>query len=228
MDIARDSLEIKRKMLERLTDANLYPYTKFYLRNIKANYGEYWKNHFSTIGLIGMNEAALNLFGENIGTETGQSLQSDVLTYMRARLIKYQKETGNLYNLEATPAEGTAYRLALKDKELYPDIIVANEAEYAAGAQPFYTNSSQLPVYYSDDIVEVLDIQDNLQTKYTGGTVIHVFLGERIADARAVPMLVKKICENYRLPYFTLTPTFSVCRSHGYIDGRAFFLSGMP
>ncbi len=222
MDIARDSLEIKRKMLERLTDANLYPYTKFYLRNIKANYGEYWKNHFSTIGLIGMNEAALNLFGENIGTETGQAFASDVLTHMRARLIKYQKETGNLYNLEATPAEGTAYRLALKDKELYPDIIVANEAEYAAGAQPFYTNSSQLPVYYSDDIVEVLDIQDNLQTKYTGGTVIHVFLGERIADAAAVPMLVKKICENYRLPYFTLTPTFSVCRSHGYITGEHF------
>jgi ribonucleoside-triphosphate reductase len=222
MDIARDSLEIKRKMLERLTDANLYPYTKFYLRNIKTNYGEYWKNHFSTIGLVGMNEAALNLFGENIGTETGQQFAAEVLNHMRARLVKYQKETGNLYNLEATPAEGTAYRLALKDKELYPEIIVANEAEYAAGAQPFYTNSSQLPVHYSDDIMEVLDIQDKLQTKYTGGTVIHIFLGERIADAQAVPALVKKICENYRLPYFTITPTFSVCHSHGYVAGEHF------
>jgi ribonucleoside-triphosphate reductase len=222
MDIARDSLEIKRKMLERLTEANLYPYTKFYLKNIKANYGEYWKNHFSTIGLVGMNEATLNLFGETIDTTDGQQFAAEVLTYMRARLLKYQKETGNLYNLEATPAEGTAYRLALKDKELYPDIIVANETAYEQGAQPFYTNSSQLPVHYSDDILAVLDIQDNLQTKYTGGTVIHVFLGERIADARAIPALVKKICENYRLPYFTLTPTFSVCRDHGYIAGEHF------
>lgn len=220
MDIAKESLEIKRKILERFTDANLYPYTKFYLRKIKQSYGEYWKNHFSTIGLVGLNEAALNLIGKDIGTKEGQKFAAETLDFMRKRLVEYQKETGNLYNLEATPAEGTAYRLALKDKKLYPDIIVANEEELKSGAQPFYTNSSHLPVNYTDDIVEMLDIQDNLQTKYTGGTVVHLFLGERIADPSAVPSLVKKICQNYRLPYFTLTPTFSVCSSHGYISGE--------
>ncbi len=222
MDIAKESLEIKRKVLERLTDANLYPYTKFYLRNIKTGFGKYWYNHFSTIGLVGMNEAALNLLGKDIGSENGQAFAKEVLDFMRKRLISYQKETGNLYNLEATPAEGTAYRLALKDKKQYPEIIVANEEEYKKGAEPFYTNSSHLPVHYTEDIVETLNIQDPLQTKYTGGTVIHLFLGERIADAQAVPQLVKKICENYHLPYFTLTPTFSVCRSHGYITGEHF------
>ena len=220
MDIAKESLEIKRKILEKLTDANLYPYTKFYLRNIKTSYGEYWRNHFSTIGLVGMNEAALNLLGKNIGTEEGLVFANEVLEYMRDRLITYQKETGNLYNLEATPAEGTAYRLALKDKKLYPDIIVANEEGYKNGAEPFYTNSSHLPVNWSNDIVETLDIQDSLQTKYTGGTVIHLFLGERLNDIRSVPALIKKICEQYHLPYFTLTPTFSICRSHGYLAGE--------
>jgi ribonucleoside-triphosphate reductase len=222
MDIARDSLEIKRKMLERLTDANLYPYTRFYLRNIKASSGSYWHNHFSTIGLVGMQEAAINFLGEGkgIGSEEGQEFAAEVLDFMRNRLVVYQKETENLYNLEASPAEGTAYRMALKDKKLYPGIIVANEAEYARGAQPFYTNSSQMPVNFSDDIIDVLDVQDDLQTKYTGGTVVHLFLGERIADASAVPKLVRKICEKYRLPYFTLTPTFSVCQSHGYISGE--------
>ena len=220
MDIAKESLEIKRKILERFTDANLYPYTKFYLRKIKESYGEYWKNHFSTIGLVGMNEASLNLIGCDIGDDKGRKFAGEVLDFMRERLVGYQKETGNLYNLEASPAEGTAYRLALKDKKLYPDIIVANEVDLASGAQPFYTNSSHLPVNYTDDIIEALDIQDTLQTKYTGGTVVHLFLGERIADASAVPSLVKKICENYKLPYFTLTPTFSVCSSHGYIAGE--------
>jgi len=220
MDIARESLEIKRKVLEKFTDAYLFPYTKFYLRKIKEAYGQYWKNHFSTIGLVGMNEAALNLFGKDIGTAEGREFAGSVLDFMRKRLIGYQKETGNLYNLEATPAEGTAYRLALKDKKLYPDIIVANEAEVKKGAQPFYTNSSHLPVNYTDDIVRALDIQDGLQTKYTGGTVVHLFLGERIADPAAVPALVRKICQNYRLPYFTLTPTFSVCSIHGYIAGE--------
>ncbi len=220
MDIARDSLEIKRKILEKLTDANLYPYTKFYLRNIKLSTGEYWRNHFSTIGLVGLNEACLNLLGSDIGSPKGYSFAKEVLDFMRKKLVKYQKETGNLYNLEATPAEGTAYRLALRDKKLYPDIIVANEKEYSNGAQPFYTNSSHLPVNYTNDIIETLDIQDDLQTKYTGGTVIHLFLGERIKDVSTVPMLIKKICENYHLPYFTLTPTFSVCRSHGYISGE--------
>ena len=220
MDIAKQSLEIKRKALERLTDANLYPYTKFYLRNIKQMHGEYWKNHFSTIGLVGMNEAARNLLGADIGSEVGHAFAEETLLFMRERLVEYQKETGNLYNLEATPAEGTAYRLALKDKKQHPDIIVANEAEYAKGAEPFYTNSSHLPVNYTDDIIETLELQDPLQTKYTGGTVIHVFLGERIRDARAVPQLVRKICQQFKLPYFTLTPTFSVCPSHGYVAGE--------
>ena len=222
MNLAKESLEIKRKMLERLTDANLYPYTKFYLRNIKASFGQYWKNHFSTIGLVGMNEAALNLLGVDIGTDSGHTFAQEVLDHMRTQLVRYQKETENLYNLEATPAEGTAYRMALKDKKLYPDILVANEQEYKNGAEPFYTNSSHLPVNYTDDIVETLDIQDSLQTKYTGGTVIHLFLGERITDTATVPALIKKICENYRLPYFTLTPTFSICRSHGYVPGEHF------
>ena len=220
MDIARDSLEIKRKMLERLTDANLYPYTKFYLRGVKESYGEYWHNHFSTVGIVGMNEAALNLLGKDIGSTEGHALAAETLDFMRERLVAYQKETGNLYNLEATPAEGTAYRLALKDKKLYPNIVVANEQECRAGAEPFYTNSSHLPVGYTDDIVEALDLQDELQVKYTGGTVVHLFLGERIADARAVPRLIRKICEQYRLPYFTLTPTFSICRAHGYLVGE--------
>lgn len=220
MDIAKESLEIKRKALERFTDANLYPYTKFYLRNIRAMHGEYWKNHFSTIGLVGMNEAAQNLLGEDIGSEAGHAFAQETLLFMRERLVEYQKETGNLYNLEATPAEGTAYRLALKDKKRYPDIIVANETQYAGGAEPFYTNSSHLPVNYTDDIMQTLILQDPLQTKYTGGTVIHVFLGERIRDTRSVPKLVRKICEQFQLPYFTLTPTFSVCPSHGYVAGE--------
>ncbi len=222
MDVAKESLEIKRKLLEKLTDANLYPYTKFYLRNIKKGFGQYWKNHFSTIGLVGMNETVLNLFGKNLGTDEGQKFAGEVLDYMRKKLINYQKETGNLFNLEATPAEGTAYRLALRDKKMYPDIIVANEYAYQKGGKPFYTNSSHLPVNYTQDIIETLNIQDALQTKYTGGTVIHLFLGERVADYRAVPSLVKKVCENYKLPYFTITPTFSVCGSHGYISGEHF------
>ncbi|MDP2642202.1 MAG: ribonucleoside triphosphate reductase [bacterium] len=220
MDIAKESLEIKRKVIERLARANLYPYTSFYLRKIYDAYGEYWKNHFSTIGLIGTNEAVQNFLGTNIGTDKGRKFAEKVLIHMREKLIKYQHETGNLYNLEATPAEGTAYRLALNDKKHYPDIIVANEAEVAHGAEPFYTNSSHLPVNYTDDIFEALSIQDSLQTKYTGGTVVHLFLGERITDSSSVPRLVKKVCENFKLPYFTLTPTFSVCASHGYLSGE--------
>lgn len=220
MDIAKESLEIKRKMLERLTDANLYPYTKFYLRKIKESYGKYWENHFSTIGLIGTNEAALNLLGVDIGTPEGHAFASEVLDFMRNRLVSYQKETGNLFNLEATPGEGVTYRFPQKDRKLYPEIIVANQTECRKGAQPFYTNSSHLPVQYTDDIAHMLNLQDSLQTKYTGGTVVHLFLGERIADPSAVPALVKKVCENYRLPYFTLTPTFSVCGTHGYISGE--------
>ena len=221
MDIAKESLEIKRKLLERLTDANLYPYTKFYLRDIKAAYGKYWENHFSTIGLLGTNEASLNLLGENIATAQGKKFAEDVLDFMRNRLVAYQEETGNLFNLEATPGEGTSYRFAVSDTKKYPDIIVANERDHKqAKANPYYTNSSHLPVNHTTDIFEALTHQDSLQAKYTGGTVVHLFLGERIADPSSVPGLVKKICENFTLPYFTLTPTFSVCGSHGYLKGE--------
>ncbi|HHE45932.1 MAG TPA: ribonucleoside triphosphate reductase, partial [Candidatus Moranbacteria bacterium] len=183
-------------------------------------FNEYWKNHFSTIGLLGMNEACLNLLGKNIGSPKGQGFSIKVLDFMREKMLEFQKETGNIYNIEATPAEGTSYRLALKDKKKYPDIICANEEEYQKGAEPFYTNSSQLPVNFTDDIFEALDLQDSLQTKYTGGTTVHLFLGEKINNPVVVKNLVKKICENYRLPYFTITPTFSICPVHGYISGE--------
>jgi ribonucleoside-triphosphate reductase (formate) len=220
MDLAKESLNIKRKLLEQLTDKNLYPYSRFYLRNVKKRYGEYWKNHFSTIGIIGMNEALENLIGKGIGTDEGEKLALDLMDGMRERLLKYQKEDNSIYNLEATPAEGTSYRLAQKDKSKYPKIIVANEAKYKNGVAPFYTNSTHLPVNFTDDIFELLDLQDDLQTKYTGGTVVHLFLGERISDIEVVKSLVRKICENYRLPYFTLTPTFSICQEHGYLSGE--------
>ena len=220
MDMAKDSLETKRKVLEQLTDANLYPYTKFYLRNIKQRFNQYWKNHFSTIGLIGTNEAALNLLGVDIGTEKGKAFAEKTLDFMRDRLVEYQKETGNNYNLEATPAEGTTYRLAQLDKASFPD-----RAHFANGIGaevkcPFYTNSSHLPVNYTDDLFELMDLQDNLQTKYTGGTVIHFFLGERMDDPQTLKKLVKTICENYKLPYFTFSPSFSICKNHGYIVGE--------
>ena len=220
MDMAKDSLETKRKVLERLTDANLYPYTKFYLRNIKQRFNQYWKNHFSTIGLIGTNEAALNLLGVDIGTEKGKAFAEKTFDFMRDRLVEYQKETGNNYNLEATPAEGTTYRLAQLDKASFPD-----RAHFANGIGaevkcPFYTNSSHLPVNYTDDLFELMDLQDNLQTKYTGGTVIHFFLGERMDDPQTLKKLVKTICENYKLPYFTFSPSFSICKNHGYIVGE--------
>ena len=220
MDMAKDSLETKRKVLERLTDANLYPYTKFYLRNIKQRFNQYWKNHFSTIGLIVTNEAALNLLGVDIGTEKGKAFAEKTLDFMRDRLVEYQKETGNNYNLEATPAEGTTYRLAQLDKASFPD-----RAHFANGIGaevkcPFYTNSSHLPVNYTDDLFELMDLQDNLQTKYTGGTVIHFFLGERMDDPQTLKKLVKTICENYKLPYFTFSPSFSICKNHGYIVGE--------
>ncbi len=221
MDLAKESLEIKRKIVERLTDGGLYPYTKFYLAPIKLRRGEYWSNHFSTIGLVGMNEALMNLIGKDITTKEGQKLAEEILVHMRKRIISYQKETGNLYNLEATPAEGTSYRLARLDRDRYTDIIFANDPGVKSGeTEPYYTNSSQLPVNYTDDIFEALDLQDKLQTKYTGGTVLHGFLGERLWDVEATKNLVRKIAENYTLPYFTLTPTFSICPSHGYIAGE--------
>lgn len=221
MLLAKESLEIKRKLLEKLTDANLYPYTKFYLRDIKSRFGVYWKNHFSTVGLIGMNEACLNLLNTGIETEEGKQFALETMDYMRARIVEYQKETGNNYNLEATPAEGTSYRLAKLDKENLVNIKCANDEEYySKGANPYYSNSTQLPVNCTDDIFELLDHQDDLQTKYTGGTVVHIFAGERISDISTMKNLVKKVCENYHLPYFTFSPTFSVCPNHGYVKGE--------
>lgn len=206
MEIAKKSLEIKRALLEDLTDKNLYPYTKFYLRDIKARFGVYWKNHFSTIGLIGMNEACLNLLADDIGSFRGKQFALEVMDFMRAKIVEFQKETGHNYNLEATPGEGTSYRLAKLDKEKYP----------------YYTNSTQLPVNYTDDIFEVLEHQDDLQTKYTGGTVVHIYAGERIENIETMKNLVKKVCNNYHLPYFTFSPTFSTCPNHGYISGEHF------
>jgi ribonucleoside-triphosphate reductase len=221
MDLARESLETKRTMVEKLTEGGLYPYTKFYLAPIKMRRGEYWANHFSTIGLVGMNEALVNLIGKDITTSVGQKLAEEILTHMRKRIIGYQKETGNLYNLEATPAEGTSYRLARMDRKKHPEIIFANDKNVREkNAEPYYTNSSQLPVHHTEDIFEALDLQDKLQTKYTGGTVLHGFLGERIWDIETTKQLVRKIAENYSLPYFTLTPTFSICPVHGYINGE--------
>lgn len=220
MEIARTSLETKRKALEQFTDGNLYPYTRFYLRHIKHRHGHYWHNHFATIGLVGMNEACLNLFGHGIGTPKGIAFATKVLDHMRERIRQFQQETGHIYNLEATPAEGSAYRLAKSDKERYPEIRCANEALLASGAKPFYTNSTQLPVNYTDDIFQVLDMQDGLQARYTGGTVLHIFLGESVADPGAVKSFVRKVCEKYRLPYFTLSPTFSICPTHGYLRGK--------
>ncbi len=221
MEIAKDSLEIKRKLLERLTDAGLYPYTKFYLRDIKSRFGVFWKNHFSTIGLVGMNEACKNLLNCGIIDKEGHDFAVEVLDYMRDFIVKFQEETGNNYNLEATPAEGTSYRLAKLDKKNLIDIKCANDEDYYTnGAEPYYSNSTQLPVNCTDDIFELLDHQDDLQTKYTGGTVVHIFAGERINDIITMKNLVKKICENYHLPYFTFSPTFSICPTHGYVAGE--------
>lgn len=213
MDTARDSLEIKRKMLENFTKSNLYPYTKYYLRDIFGRNEQYWVNHFSTIGLVGMNEALVNLMDTTIATNEGKAFAIEVLDFMRDRILGYQEETGNLYNLEATPAEGVTYRFAKNDKEQYPNIFTSGNTE------PYYTNSVHLPVSHTDDIFEILEHQDELQVKFTGGTVVHAFLGENIDDPDITKALVKKIAENYRLPYFSLTPTFSICPVHGYIPG---------
>jgi anaerobic ribonucleoside-triphosphate reductase len=220
MDIARDSLEIKRKTLERFTDSGLYPYSAYYLRYIKQGLGSYWRNHFSTIGLVGMAEAIANFLGSSISSKDGLAFAEMILRFMRNKLFSYQEETGNIYNLEATPAEGTSYRLARIDKMRHPDIVVANEDDLNAGVEPFYTNSSQLPVDETGDLFEALEHQDRLQPLYTGGTVFHIFLGERLPSWKAAATLVKKVAETSRIPYFTLTPTFSICPSHGYIMGE--------
>ena len=212
MDISARSLKIKRDVISKLLDEGLYPYTKRYLGT--------FANHFSTIGMIGMNEVGLNakwLRKDLTHVET-QDFAKEVLNHMRDRLVMYQEEYGDLYNLEATPAESTTYRLAKHDKEQYPDIITAGEP----GDTPYYTNSSHLPVGYTADIFDALDIQDGLQTLYTSGTVFHAFLGEKLPDWKAAAALVRKIAENYSLPYYTLSPTYSVCKEHGYLAGEHF------
>lgn len=206
MELAKDSLEIKRKIVQRHLDGDLLPYTKTYLGTLQ--------NHFSTIGLVGMNEACLNFLGCSIFDAEGNDFASRVLDFMREKIADFQSETGHIYNLEATPAEGTSFRLARADRKVYPDIICAGDAN------PYYTNSSQLPVGYTDDLFEALDLQEPLQKKYTGGTVFHAFIGERIEDAAQVASLVKRIAETYKIPYFTLTPSFSICPVHGYIPGE--------
>ena len=221
MDISKESLDIKRKILEELSNNGLYPYSRHYLQGIKERFGEYWKNHFNTIGLNGMNEAALNLIGADITSPEGHKFARQTLDFMRERLMDYQTQTNQLFNLEATPAEGTSYRFAKIDKAKYPDIIVANEKAYREqGADPYYTNSTHLPVGYTMDVFEALRLQDDLQTRYTGGTVLHGFVGERMPSIEGTKSLVKKIAENFRLPYFTITPTFSVCPVHGYLSGE--------
>jgi len=217
MNLAKESLEIKRKVLENLIEKGLYPYSRYYLEGIKKMRSRYYDNHFSTIGLTGMNEALLNFIGENVGSRKGRKFTLEVMDFMREKLIRYQKETGNIYNLEATPAESTAYRLALKDRQNYPDIVSAGTKKI-----PYYTNSTHLPVNYTTDSFEALKIQDKLQSKYSGGTVLHLFLGEQISDINTVKSLVKKVFEKFHLPYITLTPTFSICPTHGYLAGEYF------
>lgn len=220
MDLAKDSLEIKRKVLEKLTDQNLYPYSSYYLRHVKERFGTYWANHFSTIGIIGMNEAMQNLLGVSIVQDEGYDFSLRVLDFMNEKLIRYQQETGHLYNLEATPAESTSYRLARLDKKRYPDMQCADEKVFQGGGKPYYTNSSQLPVNFTENLFEAMDLQDDLQTRYTGGTVFHAFLGEHLPDAGAVKSLIRKMMHHYKMPYVTLTPTFSVCPRHGYLAGE--------
>lgn len=220
-EIAKESLMIKRKELERFTDGGLYPYTTFYLRDVKARTGRYWTNHFSTIGIVGMNEACLNLLGKGIAEREGQAFALRVMDYLRDKLARFQEETGEFFNLEATPAEGTTYRLARLDLADFGNRArFANAEATRLGAAPFYTNSTHLPVNHTDDLFEALDLQDELQTRYTGGTVLHGFVGEAITDTRTVRDLVRKITANYKLPYFTLTPTFSICQGHGYLAGE--------
>ena len=221
METAKQSLEIKRKVLESFTDNGLYPYSKRYLRHVKEGYGKFWKNHFSTIGIVGVNEAIINLLGQNIASRDGQAFAMKMLTFMRKRLADYQEETDCIYNLEATPAEGTSYRLARIDKRRYKDIIFANQKQIVSNhAEPFYTNSSQLPVDFSGDLFDALEHQETLQSLYTGGTVFHIFLGERMNSWKSAAELIKKVAWNSKLPYFTLTPTFSICPTHGYTNGE--------
>lgn len=223
MLLSKKSLLQKRAFLEEQTEKGLYPYTKFYLQDVKKRFGEYWKNHFNTIAVLGMNESCLNFLGKDKGifSEEGRDFALEVLDHMRDRLIQYQEETDQMFNLEASPSESTGYVFAKKDRELYPEIIVANSQDVEErDAAPFYSNSTHLPVDATDDLFEALDHQDELQCKYTGGTVFHAFLGERLSSTESVKNLVKKITDNYKMPYFSITPTFSICPKHGYLSGE--------
>ncbi|MDZ7672047.1 MAG: ribonucleoside triphosphate reductase [Halanaerobiales bacterium] len=222
MDMAKESLEIKRKVLENLTEQGLYPYSKFYLKDIKKRFDEYWKNHFNTIGINGMNESMINFMGKDLTEKEAQEFTVEVMQLMKDRMQDYQTETNNLYNLEATPAESTSYRLARLDKQRFGDnIVAANEDRIKENdAEPYYTNSTHLPVGYTEDIFDALEIQDDFQVEFTGGTVFHGFLGERLNGIESTKKLVKRIAGNFRLPYYTITPTFSICPVHGYLRGE--------
>ena len=241
MDLSKESLSIKRDFIEKYMDKGLYPYSKFYLSDVKKRFGEYFKNHFNTIGILGMNESMMNFFKDKtkgIGSKEGREFALEIMDHMRERIANYQQETNQLYNLEATPGEGATYKFAKADKKKYPDIITAADVADKPGSVPYYTNSTQIPVNYTDDIFEALDVQDEFQCKYTGGTVMHLYVGEKISSPTSVKNLVKKVAENYKLPYFSLTPTFSVCPKHGYIagehkycpkcDAEAGYKEGMP
>ncbi len=216
MEISKEICETKRKVLERYMDAGLYPYSRFYLQSVKDANGEYFKNHFSTIGLNGMNEACVNLLGKDITTEEGRDFAIDIMEFMNRVIQIFQEETGSLWNLEASPAEGAAYRFARMDKKMYPKIYTQGTDE------PYYTNSTQLPVNHTKDIFEAIEHQDKLQTLYTGGTVLHGFIGEEIDSTQTVKLLLKRAFENSRIPYLTITPTYSICPDHGYLRGEQF------
>ncbi len=215
-NIGKTSLEIKRKIIEQQSEKGLYPYTTHLLRHVKERTGQYWYNHFNTIGIVGMNEALVNFMGKDITTSEGQAFAVEIMHYLREIMVGFQKETGNFYNLEATPAEGASYRLARMDKAKYPDIYTAGEDV------PYYTNSTQLPVGFTDDIFEMMELQDELQSLYTGGTVQHLYLGESIQETEVCRNIIKRCFENYKMPYISITPTFSVCNNHGYISGEHF------
>ncbi len=214
--LGKTSLEIKRKIIEQQTEQGLYPYSANYLRDVKKRTGEFWANHFNTIGLVGMNECCLNFIGKDIGSPEGLALSLEIMHFLRALMIEFQEETGHSYNLEATPAEGTSYRLAKVDHEKYPNMIQSGVAE------PMYSNSSQLPVGFTSDIFECCDLQDELQSLYTGGTVQHLYIGERIEDIETAKKLIQMVFTKYRMPYISITPTFSICKEHGYIAGEHF------
>lgn len=216
-NVGKISLEIKRKIIEDQSNRNLYPYSTYYLRNVKERTGQYWFNHFNTIGIVGMNEMLLNFNGTDMSTKEGNNLAVRVMNHLRDIMMEFQEETGHMYNLEATPAEGTSFRFAKSDREKYEDIITCGTED-----APYYTNSSQLPVMFTDDIMKTVEMQDEVQSLYTGGTVQHLYLGERVEDPEVTKALIKKIFSNSKMPYISITPTFSVCNTHGYISGEQF------